>query len=553
MSYPVAWAYALEIEAHTGVEAVKLYISTSPALVTKPTDTPPSFTFADGLVQPGNYSISCFAGGKTYGQSSIGYGEIVLNNDVGQFDYLMDWAFDGRPAVLRRIDASLVATAAYPADWTTVYTGTLNQALPSFQGYGQGTISLQWRDRMVELQVPLPLAVFAGNNALPLGLEGTADDLKNKTKPLVLGQVYEMSPVCCNTAKLIYAVSPPTGGLLDVVTGWDAIADFDAVTDFFGAILGPGTHSGIANVTVYDSGVVIPQESPYTDENDMLGHDPSAGYCRILHDRGYVRFGSIPAGTVTVSCTDNSGEANTIGNLIAAPLVNYMKWGAERYNAAEISALNTACPLAMGVMIQDSAMTVDQLLDLFCRSAGVCYYFDAPGVFRAFQIQNPADLTADFVLTDLQIAKVSRIDNEGIPAKAVRIRQQRCWTVQTSGLASSVTAARRAWVANEWRENLSHNIYTAQKHLLSETLGFETAFAVDAQTEADRRRDIYSVRRDFLEVELSPGIVDFTSLRLGMVCNLQLSGRFGYNAVNMLVIGIAADLANEKTTLSLWG
>jgi hypothetical protein len=162
-------------------------------------------------------------------------------------------------------------------------------------------------------------------------------------------------------------------------------------------------------------------------------------------------------------------------------------------------------------------------------------------------------LTADFVLTDLQIAKVSRIDNEGIPAKAVRIRQQRCWTVQTSGLASSVTAARRAWVANEWRENLSHNIYTAQKHLLSETLGFETAFAVDAQTEADRRRDIYSVRRDFLEVELSPGIVDFTSLRLGMVCNLQLSGRFGYNAVNMLVIGIAADLANEKTTLSLWG
>jgi hypothetical protein len=38
-----------------------------------------------------------------------------------------------------------------------------------------------------------------------------------------------------------------------------------------------------------------------------------------------------------------------------------------------------------------------------------------------------------------------------------------------------------------------------------------------------------------------------------MVGELQLSGRFGYTAKNMLLIGIAADLANEKTTLTFWG
>jgi hypothetical protein len=59
------WAYALEIEAHTGSEVVHLYISTSPALVTGPADTPASTTFTTGLIQPGNYSISCFANGKT--------------------------------------------------------------------------------------------------------------------------------------------------------------------------------------------------------------------------------------------------------------------------------------------------------------------------------------------------------------------------------------------------------------------------------------------------------------------------------------------------------
>jgi hypothetical protein len=542
------WAYALEIEVHTGAEVVHLYISTSPALVTGVGDTPPSTTFTTGLIQPGNYSIACFANGKTYGKASMGYGEIILNNDQGQFDYLLDYAFDGRAAILRRIDAALMTTADYPADWTTIYTGTLNSPLPNLPGYNQGTLTIPWRDRMVELQVPFPLSTFKGDNALPLGLEGTANDIASKGKPLILGRVLEIAPVCVNTARLIYAASPPIGGDLDLITDWDAIAAFDSVTSFFSTVL-----SGITSATVYDSGLEIVQEAVYTDENDMMTNAPTAGYCRILPAYGYIRFGSTPAGQVTVSCTSAIGTVHTVGNLLDTTLCHYLQWDAGRLNASDITSINALCTLSMGTFIQDTGVTVDQVLDRVAQSAGVCYYFDANGIFRAFQVRDPGTMTADFTLTDLQISSLSRMNKESIPAKAVRVKQQKCWTVQKSGLAGAVAADRRAWVSLDYRENLSHNLTTETKHLLAPTLEFETAFAVDAQAEADRLCNIYSMRRDFIEVVLIPELFDFTTLRLGMVGATNLSGRFGYTSKNMLLIGITCDLMNEKTTLTLWG
>lgn len=546
MSYPAVWAYALEIEAHTGVEVVTLYISTSPALVTKPGDIPPSTTFKTGLNQPGNYSISCFDGGKTYGKASIGYGEIILDNYQGQYDFIMDYAFDGRPATLRRIDASLVAAASYPADWTVVYTGTLDQPLPEIQELNSETITIPWRDRMVELQVPLPLGTFKGDNVLPLGLEGTADDLANKAKPLILGKVFEIAPVCVNTSKLIYAASPPIDGTQDLITNWDSISNFDGVTDFFGTLL-----RGISAVTVYDSGLEIPQQSAYADENDLLSNAPAAGYCRVLPTNGYIRFGSMPTGQVTVTCTD--GSSCKVGTLTQAVLSNYLRWPSGRYSSSDLTTLDTQCPYTMGTIITDANETADQILDYLCGSGGICYYFDPSGVFRAFQIKDPSTQVANFTLSGFQIESMQRVNSDAKPARGVRIKQQRCWTVQKTGLAGGVTAARRTWIGTEWRENYAENTVTRTKHLLSQIIEFETAFAEAIQSETDRRKDLYCVRRDYLEVNLLPYLFDFTSLRLGMVGEIQLGGRFGYAAKNMLLIGITADLANEKTTLTLWG
>ena len=554
MSLPAVWAYALEILVHTGAGVITLYISTSPALVTKADDTPPSTIFSTGLIQPGNYQVSCFSDGKTFGKASMGFGEIILDNSLGEYDYILDYAFDGRPAILRRIDADLCQTAAYPSAWTIVFTGTLTQPAPAIQGYNQGTITIPWRDRMIELQKPLPLATFLGDNALPDGLEGTADDLANTPKPLVIGQVYEIAPVCCNTARLIYAVSPPAVGMTpgltgqDSITDWDAIMDFDGLYDIWGM-----RRCGIANVTVYDSGVEIAQGPQYSDMTEMMGSAPAAGYCRVLQAHGYVRFGSTPSGQVTVSCTDFSGQRNSIGSLIRSVLRDYMLWDNIGVNGIDLVNLDTVCTQSMGAIVQDSGETIDQLLDYFCQSLGICYYFDCKGIFRAFQIKDPSLLTADAVLNDLHIISITSQNYGNIPVKTIRIKQQKCWTVQTSGVAGSVSAARRGWIGNQWRVNSASSADVATKHLLSQILEFESAFSVDAQSEAERRLAIYSVRRLYLDVVLDVDTVDITTLQLGMVCNLPLGGRFGYPDKNMLLIGIATDIANKKTTITLWG
>lgn len=558
MSAPTLWAYALEMQAHTGAEVVNINITNAPALMSiyDPNVTWESNLYWElagipawvgGLIQPGNYEIACFASGKSFGKASMGYGVITLDNNAGQFDYMMDYAFDGRPATLRRIDANLMDSATYPGDWTTIYTGTLGMPTPSVTGYNQGTITLPWRDRMAELQTPIPLEVYRGDNALPLGLEGTVSDLANKVKPLVLGQVYEIAPECCNTAKLIYAVSPPILGAQDLIADWDAITNFDAITDFFGSVI-----NGISSVTVYDSGLLITQGANYTDESDMMTNAPTAGQCRVLPDRGYVRFGSQPAGIVTVSCTGYRVSPALIGGITRMLLNDYMKWDDSRINLTELTAIDAACTIPVGTIVR-SAANMDSILDELFASAGACYYFDQYGVFRSFRVSEPSGMTPSFSLSGLQIMGLTRENNDGIPAKLIRVRQQKCWTVQKSGIAGATTAERRAWIANEYRENISTNSVTATKHLLSKDLEFNTAFSADAQSETDRRRDIYSVQRDFFKVKIVPSLFDFSSLRLGMCCSLGFNGRFGYTNKNMLLIGISADLANDNISLSFWG
>ena len=94
---------------------------------------------------------------------------------------------------------------------------------------------------------------YLGNNVLPNGLEGTADDIKGKTKPKVYGKVFNIEPMMVNTSKLIYQAS-----------------DSDVYD--------------IPNV--YDKGAALTRGSDYADSAAMLATAPSQGSTRLVHPRG---------------------------------------------------------------------------------------------------------------------------------------------------------------------------------------------------------------------------------------------------------------------------
>lgn len=552
--------YALESTAHTGAEVITQFFSTSPALVTGAGDTPPDQTFIPAITQPGNYSINAFSGGKTYGKSQVGYGSVVLNNPLGLLDDMVGWGFDGRPQILRSFLGD-PSGAVYPDDWETIYTGTAQQATMSLPDDLHSSINLSFRDRMAELHVRLPLAVYRGDNVLPDGLEGTVDDLKGKTKPLLLGKVFNMSLQCVNTSKLIYAVSPPTPGLLGV-NDWDAIADLDVLTDIDGSVIsGPVTtplgteyrRGGCSStdIHIYDSGLELTKGADYATDFEMLNTAPVAGQYRVLPASGYIRCGSQPVGQLTGTAQDNNGhDPHTVGSIIRCILRDYMLWDVSRFNVTELAALDAACPTPVGILITQDTY-VDDLLDTLCAAAGAAYYFDQLGVFRVFQVVDPVTLPSTQTLPPAQ--SVERVLTTGIPSRQIRLRYQKNWTVQNSGLAGGVTSARRGWLAQEYRECLSPSVTTAQKHLLSDELAFDTCFADLPQDECDRRLGLYSVRRDVLEYKFNIYDISPSSFQIGSVVTPQMGGRYGWSDKKALIIGIEPDLMLNKIALILWG
>lgn len=548
--YP--YHYALEVTCHTGAEVTTLYFSSFPPLITGAGDTPPSITFLPKLIQAGNYKVDAFDSGTTFGASRVGYGEAMLDNSDGSLDYLLDYGFDGRSVILRRG----LPGADYPSGYTTIYTATVEQ--PAFD---LDRISLRLRDNTSKLIMPLPQATYAGNNVLPDGLEGTADDLKGKNKPIVIGSVFNIQPPCVNTSKLIYQLSSGLSDRADGIPDWDAISNFDALTDLW-----HNTGEGVnpATIAVYDRGVALTKGADYSSAADMLGNAPSAGQFRLLPGGpdAYIRLGSTPTGAITADCADNGSVNMYAGVLIRRILETYLLWPSNAWSQADLDALDTAAPYVQGHYLTQFTQ-VDQLLDQICNSVGACYTFDQDGVLCIFRVEPPTG-TVDLALVSADCAaggvvfysikrkSTSDLGN-GLPAWQVKVRYKRNYTPQKD-LAGAASAERRAAVAEEWRDSVAADETIKIVHPISPEITFDTQLIAANQAEADRRLLIYKVRRDRLEIVLKVSDVDFSVVRIGNVATVNMNGRYGYDgSKKMLILGISTDIARDRLTLTIWG
>jgi len=190
---------------------VTLRFSEGGGLVTTPTDTPASTWYDARLKNPGSVKRDLFDAGSTSGRSRVGYGDLVLDNADGGLDALLTYGISGRSVILRRG----LRGAAYPAGFTTRFAGTAEQ--PETSGTA---IVIKLRDLQADLLLPFQPTKYVGDNALPAGLEGVAEDLQGKPKPVTVGSVLNISPPCVNTDKLIYQVHD--GALQSVDDVYDA-------------------------------------------------------------------------------------------------------------------------------------------------------------------------------------------------------------------------------------------------------------------------------------------------------------------------------------------
>lgn len=349
--------------------------------------------FEPKLKQAGNYTNNLFQPGATRGQSEVGHGEIVLQNLDGELDGLLDYGMDGRSAVIYKIVAGAL-----------VLLTACSMEQPVVNG---DDIVIRIKDPSARLSVPIQPTKYGGTNVLPDGYDGTSD-IAGKPKPLFFGPVYNATPVCVNTSRLIYQ----------------------------------GNELTAAIPAVYDKGVLLTAGAAYATPADMQANEPAPNTYRVLsHATGtFFRLGSSPVGAITFDGIEGATAADRTAAQTGKRIASRAIAAGDIY-AADVAALDAANSAEVGIFISQE-MTVAEALDQVLGSVGAWYAFDSNTKLRMAQL-TAATGAPDFTLTtdDYESLEIvaSNDFGRGVPPYKVNLSYQKNYTVQNTGeLAGSV-------------------------------------------------------------------------------------------------------------------
>lgn len=481
---------------------------------TQPTDTPANVSFDESLSDPGSVTITVFGDGRTGGGTKLSLGEIKLKNPDGQYDGWLDYGFDGRRVVIRR-----GIPGAYPADFETVFTGTI-RGRPTVN---TNEVVLSLLDKQHIFDRPLLVNRYGGTNVLPNGIDGTADDRAGQAKPRLLGRVFNEAPPCVNTSKLVFQISD---GPITSVEG------------------------------VYDRGEPLVFGVDRANSGALLSTAPAAGSYDTCLAEGLFRLGADPEGEVTFGATQGAAATDRTAAQLLVTLALEAGVLAGEIADADATDLASDAPAVLGLWVSNDGDTFAKVMDRIAESVGGFYGFDPAGVLRMGRLVEPA---GDPVLSleEFDILSIERrpARDGDLPTWAYTVRHSRVGTVQTSDLAPAVDPARRAFLGAEYRAQRAEVASVKAKYLLAAEGSVDTALteATDGANEASRRQALHGVARDFYDVTVKAEVLIGIVLRLTSIVEI-IHRRFGLSDGRLFVLlGIRLELARNRVTLTLWG
>lgn len=524
--------YAIEVTAYADPGGTRtLCFCTGVGFTTRPTDTPAATTFLPAAIEAGNFSQFLVDALATDGRSRVGAGEIVLSNADGRLDFMNQLGLDGRQLVVRLGTPG----TAYPADWTTLLTGTMEQA-----EFTWDAVRILLRDRQAEVyDKPYQPAKFAGSNTSvgaggEAGVEGSGDDLKGKPKPRLRGKAINISPPAVNAGKLTFMVSDkPIQSLDAVYVGGNAIT--------------PGTAR--ADLAALQAATVSAGTYDYS-----LGSGAEGAYFRL---------GTAPDNVVTCDATEGATAAARTAAQVARQILLDAGISAGDIESASVTALDAANSGVLGIWTGTEERRTGELLDQVLGSVGGFWAITAAGGFYFGRLEAPAGppvrTIERYELIDSGQA-VERLrgrgDEKGLPCWRTVLRYQRNYTVQQGAdVFAAVAQTRRNRLAEEWLTVVAEDSAVQTKHPLSPEKQVYTLLdsAADAATEAARVNDQYKVKRDTLRVRVPAKQLRGTELRLGDVWALK-APRFDWAGGKPLrLTGVIHTYSANETILELWG
>lgn len=468
--------------------------------------------YAPRIEQPATLSRSM--GGSrdnVGGRASVSYGELTLVNSDGGLNDMAGDFFDGRTLILKRGNPELPY-----ATFTTILAATVESVAMERE-----RISVRLRDKAVTLDTAFSTAKYAGTNVLPSGIEGTADDIKGQSKPRIFGRIALMSPILVNTSKLIYQVND---GAVDNI------------------------------INVYDAGAYLTRSTDYASQSEMEANAPASGTWRAWPAGGCVRLGSSPYGQVSVCVAEKWDYTQISAAAIIKRILTEKGYITTDWVEADFTALNKKNAASVGVIVSDGETTA-ALIDRICQSVGAWWGFDSLGRFRIARLDAPAGV-ASATLTDNQILTIERQPENSLPIWQSTLKADMNYVVQDKkSLAGVVPANRVAWLELESRDQKVEDSSVKTKRLLADDITYESVLnsTAVAQAESQRRLNLFSARRDTVDLTIANPHDYYSSIDLGSVINVQTK-QLGYDSGKKLVVtSVAIDYQANSMDITAWG
>lgn len=494
--------------------------------VTSSADTPAKAHFKGVTVQAMDASRTMFAPRTTKGRSTINVGAIELLNGNGALDNFISYRLDGRVVTIQRGRLNDALGGNFATDFVTDFIGTLDGADVS-----QDYVRLKLRDRMAVVNVPLQTNKFTGAGVGTL--EGTADTLKGKPKPVGYGKFENVPVPCVEAPKLIFQVND------------GPVQSFDAVRD---------------------RGLALASGGTYASTTDLLdnGLAPSAGQYKTYSgaEGAYIRLGAQPDGLVTVDATQGATAADRYAGQVFEALLTRAGLSASDWTAADVTAIDTAAPYVLSYWT-DSETTIATVLDLVANSVGAAWFPDLTGTFRLQQLVEPSGSPViTFTANDLKkpLLRIAPNDpGQGKPTYQCIVRYRKNYAVQETDIEGTVTQATREFLAHEWREASALDADVQTDHPLAIQSVDDSLLTVeaDAQAEADRRQMLRGIQRHFFEL-----VVNWDEHTAAVELNdvIELTHpRYHLNVVGsddgalLCVLGLQPNAKDRTITMTCWG
>ncbi len=495
-----------------------------------PKDFPANQVWQPRIINPGTYERHCFGRGAIRGRSTVGYGEIVINNADGKLDGLLaDVGFSGWPLEIRRGPKG----GRYPEDFPVILTGTIAGA-----EFNRRKIIFRIRDRQAAVSDKLLVTTkYGGTNVLPDGLDGVDADIKGKYKPQPFGIVCNVTVVWVNTSKLIAQVA--NNAVQSVIV-----------------------------TALYDKGAALTYGGAYASLSDLQNDSlaPAATQYKVYlgsaTEGSYVRFGSTPAGEPTATITEGNSAADRTRGQIAKRILTGP--GGE-IDVRGVDRLDRQTAAIAGIFAGIDGLKVGDALDEIL-SDGIWWLPARDGYFHLGLLESPfGNPVSEFgkwnILNEGEAMERIVFGNEGLPTQAVQVEYQKNWTVQDENALAGVALSEKAWRKLKTRTTdpvtaaeviRKYPILANIDPLTIATLLNDLA---GAESERDRiiardrvRRDIYAVKVFSTEAfAVDPADPDKNLIRITLP-------RFDLHFGKLFrCIGMIEDLSRNVSTLYIWG